>query len=264
MDRLRVTHARQGATLTIALERDDKLNALDDAMTLGLQKAFGAAERDPEVRCVILIGRGRGFCAGQDLDVFRERYLAGEPIDIAGHLARGYNLLITQIRRLEKPVIAAVNGIAAGVGVSLALACDVRIASEAATFTLGFSRIGLIPDGGGSLLLPMTVGLGRAYELAATSERIDASEALRFGLVNRVVPAAGLEAAAQAFGERLNGLPAVGLALTKRAFNCTTMPQLESWLAEEAQLQQRASESADHREGVLAFLEKRRPAFTGK
>ena len=264
MDRPAVRQTRDGATLTIALERDDKLNALDDAMTLGLQEAFAVASRDAEVRSVILIGRGRGFCAGQDLDVFRARYLAGEPIDIAGHLERGYNRLVLQMRRLEKPVIAAVNGIAAGVGVSLALACDMRIASQDATFTLGFSRIGLVPDGGGSFLLPATIGLGRAYELAATSERVDSSEAFRLGLVNRVVPQAELEGAVRALAERLNALPAAGLALTKRAFNRAALPNFEAWLTEEAQLQQRASESHDHREGVLAFLEKRRPVFTGK
>ena len=250
--------------LTVVFDRPDKLNALNDEMTLALQEALAVASRDERVRCVILQGSGRGFSVGQDLEVFGSRYESGEAIDIADHLRRGYNRVVAQIRALEKPVLASVNGVAVGVGLSIALACDMRFASEDATFALGFSRIGLIPDGGASFMLPLLAGLGRAYELAATSERIDAREAHRLGLVNRVVPAAELDAAVRALARSLVALPAGGLALTKRAFNRAVMPGFEAWLEEECRLQQRASETADHREGVRAFLAKRPPVFSGR
>ena len=259
-----VACSEERGILTVAFDRPDKLNALNDEMTLALQAALAVASRDERVRVVILQGNGRGFSVGQDLEVFGSRYESGEPIDIADHLRRGYNRVVAQIRALEKPVIASIGGVTAGVGLSIALACDIRIASESATFTLGFSRIGLIPDGGASFMLPLLAGLGRAYELAATSDRIDAAEAHRLGLVNRVVCADELDDAVRAFAQKLAALPAGGLALTKRAFNRAVMPGFEAWLEEECCLQQRASETADHREGVVAFLAKRPPVFTGR
>jgi 2-(1,2-epoxy-1,2-dihydrophenyl)acetyl-CoA isomerase len=253
-----------GAVLSLAFNRPEKVNALNLEIVDELIAALRAAEHDRHIGCIVLSGEGRGFCSGQDLDVFRDRYRSGEAIDIAGHLRRTYNVVTLLLRRIEKPVIAAVNGVAAGVGLSLALACDLRIAAEDATFTVGFGRIGLVPDGGGSLLLPLTVGLGKALELAYLSERIDAREAHRIGLVQRVVEASALHSEAYALADRLLMMPASALALTKRAFNRALLPNLAAWLNEEADLQQLASENPDHREGVAAFLEKRSPAYAGR
>jgi 2-(1,2-epoxy-1,2-dihydrophenyl)acetyl-CoA isomerase len=256
-----VARHQEGGVLTIRLNRPDKLNAFDLELVDGLLEALDYADGDASVRCVVIAGAGRGFSAGQDLDIFAEHYRNGERIEIARHLRRTYNVVALRLRALPKPVIAAVNGIAAGVGISLALACDIRIAAADARFTLGFSRIGLVPDGGGSFLLPLIVGLGRALELAMTSDRIDAAEALRIGLVNHVVEPDRLDDEAAALATRLVAIPASALAFTKHAFNRTTMPHFASWLHEEADIQQRASEHHDHREGVLAFLEKRSPVF---
>jgi 2-(1,2-epoxy-1,2-dihydrophenyl)acetyl-CoA isomerase len=251
----------ESGVLRLALNRPEKLNALDLAIVDELIAALRAAEHDVHVRCIVLSANGRGFCAGQDLDVFRHRYETGERIDIAEHLRRTYNVVTMLLRRIEKPVIAAINGFIAGVGVTLALAADLRVAGDDAKFTLGFSRIGLVPDGGGSMMLPVLVGLGKALELAMLSERIDAAEALRIGLVNRVVPIAELDAVVQRMAEQLVAMPPSAMALTKRAFNRAMLPNLAAWLNEEADFQQLASEHPDHREGVMAFLEKRAPAF---
>ncbi|MGH7748537.1 MAG: enoyl-CoA hydratase-related protein, partial [Candidatus Dormibacteria bacterium] len=201
--------------------------------------------------------------SGQDLEAFVRLQQGPDKVSVADHLRRGYNVVASRLRRLDKPVIASMNGIAAGVGLSLALSCDLRIAADDALFTLGFSRIGLIPDGGGSLLLPVLVGLGRALELAMTSDRIDAREAHRIGLVNRVVPAAELAPATQALAAQLAAMPQLALALTKRAFNRAVLPQFEAWLEDEAVMQDAAAHGPDHAEGVHAFVEKRKPAFAG-
>jgi 2-(1,2-epoxy-1,2-dihydrophenyl)acetyl-CoA isomerase len=232
-------------------------------MTQALIEALRAAENDDAVRSLILTGAGRGFSAGQDLGEYVAAKFAGADFSIRDHLRRGYNVVTTLIRRMEKPVVAAMNGISAGVGLSIALACDVRIAADDATFTMGFSRIGLVPDGGASLLLPAIVGLGKAFELAYSSEKIDAAEALRIGLVERVVPAGSLLETAVAFAQGLNERPKRSLALIKRAFNRSALPSLESWLEEEADLQELASHGLDHAELVTAFVQKRPPVLTG-
>jgi 2-(1,2-epoxy-1,2-dihydrophenyl)acetyl-CoA isomerase len=259
-----VRTTREAGVLWLAFNRPDKLNALNIAMTVELIDALRAAEHDPDVRVIVISGIGRGFCSGQDLEDFQERYERDEPIDVAHHLRTTYNVVASLLRSIEKPVIASVNGYAAGFGVSLALACDLRIAAQEAKFTLGFSRIGLVPDGSGSLLLPVIVGLGRAFELALLSERIDAREAHRVGLVNRVVPLAELQPATQALADQLAAMPAPAMAFTKRAFNRAMLPGFAAWLDEEADLQHEASLHPDHREGVKAFLEKRAPAFSGR
>lgn len=258
-----LTERREGV-LTLIFNRPDVLNAFNDPMTGALLDALKQAERDPAVRCLVLTGAGRGFSSGQDLGAFVERERSDQPVSIGEHLRRGYNVLVTRLRTIEKPVIAAINGVAAGVGLSLALACDIRVAADEALFTLGFSKIGLIPDGGASFMLPLLVGLGRAAELAFTSDRIDAREAHRLGLVNRVVPTADLLAESQALAAQLAALPTRGIGLTKRAFNHALLPHLAEWLDYEAHLQEIASRTADHREGVAAFLEKRQPTFTGQ
>jgi 2-(1,2-epoxy-1,2-dihydrophenyl)acetyl-CoA isomerase len=256
-----IVSTERDGVLTLAFNRPEKLNALNVEMTAALLEALEGAGRNAAVRVVILAGTGRGFSAGQDLEEFARRAALPDPPSIAEHLRTGYNLVATRLRTVEKPVIATLNGIAAGVGLSLALACDVRIAADDALLTLGFSRIGLIPDGGASFLLPLLAGFGRGLELALTSSRIDAPEAYRLGIVNRVVPAAELAEAAAALAGELAALPASALALTKRAFNRSILPGFSAWLEEEAQLQELAAKDPDHVEGVRAFLEKRAPAF---
>jgi 2-(1,2-epoxy-1,2-dihydrophenyl)acetyl-CoA isomerase len=183
---------------------------------------------------------------------------------VAETVRKVYNATIQRIRGIEKPVIAAVNGVAAGAGMSLALACDIRLASEAAWFTNGFARIGLIPDSGGTIFLPMLVGYAKAAELAFTCDRVQAAEAHRIGLVNHVVPAEELMARTHELAARLAAMPTRAIGLTKRAFNHAMMPHLDAVLDYEAELQEIAAQTRDHREGVAAFREQRHPIFTGE
>jgi len=246
------------------LNRPDKLNALNDEMTDLLLAGFAEAERDPGVRAIVLGGTGRGYSSGQDLEAFVRMRSSGGGRSVADHLRHGYNALVTRIRTTEKPVIAALNGIAAGVGLSIALCCDLRIAADDAKLTLGFSKIGLIPDGGGSLMLPVLAGFGRGLELAWTSDRIDAHEALRLGLVNRVVPAASFEEETLAYAQRFAEVSPAAIGLTKRAFNRAVLPNFVQWLEEEALLQEEAAAGPDLQEGVQAFMQKRKPAFAAR
>ncbi len=253
--------ARSAGVLTLSFNRPAKLNAFNFEIADGLIAALEAAEDDASVRAIVLRGNGRGFSAGQDLEVFLQLAASGERVDIAQHLRKTYNRVAGLLRRVEKPVIASLNGIAAGVGLSVALACDLRVAADDAELTLGFSKIGLIPDGGASFMLPLLAGLGRALELAWTSEKIGAAEAQRIGLVNRVVPAADLERETQALAERFTRISPAAVGLTKRAFNRAVMPNFERWLEEEAELQQAAADGGDVLEGIRAFVEKRIPAY---
>lgn len=246
--------------LTITLNRPDVLNAFNDRMLEELHEALRQAKRDLAVRCVVLTGAGRGFCSGQDL---RDR--AGTTAFSFGESLRDrYNPIITQMRTIEKPVIAAVNGVAAGAGCSLALAADMRFASDRASFIEVFARVGLVPDSGSTYFLPRLVGLGKALELAYTAEPVDAPEALRLGLVNRVVPHDDLMSQTRALASRLAAGPTRGYGLTKRAINHGLHAVLEQALAYEAHLQEVAGRTADHREGVAAFLEKRQASFKGE
>ncbi|MCL6554298.1 MAG: enoyl-CoA hydratase/isomerase family protein [Firmicutes bacterium] len=255
-----VLTALEGGVLTLTLNRPEVLNALNEQLTADLHDGLRFAERTPEVRCVVLTGAGRGFCSGQDL---RER-TGGEAVSYGDSLRRRYNPVILRMRTMEKPVIAAVNGVAAGAGCNLALAADLRIASERASFIEVFSRVGLVPDSGGTFTLPRLVGLGKALELAFTADPVDAHEALRLGLVNRVVPHDELMAHTLALATRLAQGPTRAFGLTKRAFNYALTASLEATLEYEAHLQEIAGRTADHREGVAAFLEKRQPRFEGR
>jgi len=259
-----VVLTRHGSVLSVRLNRPDKLNALNEEMTELLIAAFDEAERDKHIRAVLLGGTGRGYSSGQDLEAFVRMKMASEKVSVAAHLRHGYNVLVTRIRSIEKPVVAALNGIAAGVGLSIALCCDLRVAADDAVLTLGFSKIGLIPDGGGALMLPVLAGFGRALELAWTSDRIDAYEAFRLGLVNRVIPASDFAAEALAYTQRFAGLSPVALGLTKRAFNRAVIPHFTEWLEEEAELQEEAAAGADLVEGVQSFMQKRQPAFANR
>jgi 2-(1,2-epoxy-1,2-dihydrophenyl)acetyl-CoA isomerase len=245
--------------LTVTLNRPDVLNAVNEQLSTDLLDALRLAEREPAVRCLVLTGAGRGFCSGQDL---RDR--AGDEVVYGESLRRRYNPIVLRLRSLEKPVIAAVNGVAAGAGCNLALAADLRFASDRASFIEVFARIGLIPDSGGTYHLPRLVGLAKALELAYTAEPVDAAEALRIGLVNRVVPHDELMPATLAFARRLAEGPTRGYGLTKRGFNFALGATLEAALAYEADLQTIAGRTADHREGVAAFFEKRPPRFEGR
>lgn len=245
---------------TITLNRPDKLNAFNDHMIAETTDAIKAAGRDGDVRCLVLTGAGRGFSSGQDLGDFQGR---GEDVSIGEHLRHGYHRLIRQMVSLEKPIIGAINGIAAGAGCGVALATDIRIASDKASFMLAFSRVGLIPDSGLNWFLPRIVGYSRAYEMAVTADRVPADQALQWGLVNRVVPAGQLPEISAAWARRLAAGPTLAYGLTKRAMNRGWDMTLDESLEYEAHLQEVAGRSADNREGIAAFLEKREARFTG-
>lgn len=249
---------------TITLNRPDVLNAFNDQLTTELGEALKAAERDPAVRVIVITGAGRAFSSGQDLGDLKEKYVPGYVPHLGDDLRKRYNPIIKRIRDMEKPVIAAVNGVAAGAGCSLALACDLRIASDQASFIEVFINVGLIPDSGSTFMLPRLVGLGKAMELCMTGQKVDAPEALRLGLVNQVVAAAELNEAIAKLAGRLAGLPSRAIALTKRLLNQSFQNDLDAQLEAEAYDQETAGKTADHYEGVVAFLEKRKPQFTGR
>jgi 2-(1,2-epoxy-1,2-dihydrophenyl)acetyl-CoA isomerase len=250
--------SRDGAVQTITLNRPDVLNALDTNTHRALAAALKDA-RGADVRAVVLIGAGRGFCVGQDLTEFREA--AG---DIAARLRENYHPNVLAIRALEKPVIAAVNGAAAGAGLSLACACDVRLASDAATFVPAFVNIGLVPDSGGTFFLSRLLGPARAFEWMSSGRRLTAAEAHAWGLVSEVVEADALAARAAELAQTYAELPTRGIGMTKRLFERASTATLEEQLELEAQLQAAATQTEDFGEGVAAFLEKRPPRFSGR
>jgi 2-(1,2-epoxy-1,2-dihydrophenyl)acetyl-CoA isomerase len=253
-----VESARDGGVMTITLNRPEVYNAFNAALHAALNAALKEA-RDADVRAVVITGAGRGFCAGQDLTEFREA-----PTDIGGRLRATYHPNILAIRALEKPVIASVNGAAAGAGLSLACACDVRIASDAATFVPGFIGIGLIPDSGGSYFIHRLLGYARAFEWMTSNRKLTAAEAHAWGLVSEVIEADALPSRAAELAATYAAAPTRGVAMTKRLFDAAAGATLEDQLEREAQLQTAATQTEDFREGVTAFLEKRPPRFTGR
>jgi 2-(1,2-epoxy-1,2-dihydrophenyl)acetyl-CoA isomerase len=246
--------------LTVTLNRPDALNSFNVEMKEALLAALKDAGRDRSVRVVVLTGAGRAFSAGQDL---KERQQA-DAADLGTELRVRYNPIVLAMRRMEKPVIGAINGVAAGAGISVALACDIRIASEPATFIEVFGRVGLVPDTGSSWFLPRLVGYARAAEMSFTTDPVDAATAERIGLVNRVVPADQLMTETNALSARLARSAPIALALAKRALNRSLETNLEQALEFEAELQSIAGRSKDYVEGVDAFVEKRPPNFTGE
>lgn len=247
----------EGGVYTITLNRPQRANAFDYRMARALQAALKNAARDPQIRCVLLTGAGAVFSAGQDLNEAQ----SVESISYREHLQKTYNPIILQIRRLEKPVLAALKGAVAGAALGIALACDMRIAAQNTQFTIGFLKVGLVPDSAVSLLLPAVIGLGKAAELAFMNTPFDAEQALAWGLVNRVVAADELESLAFQWASELAQGPVRTMGLTKRAFNKAVLPHLEQVLDYEAHLQAIAQYGNEHREGVQAFLEKRKIRF---
>ena len=246
---------------TITLNRPDVLNAVDERMTRELQAELQAISRDRSVRCLVLTGAGRAFCAGQDLGSAANR---PEPIDYTEELRRRYNPIVTKLRSLELPIIASINGVAAGAGWSLALACDLRIASTEAKFVGAFCKIALMPDAGMTWTLPRLVGFSKALEIAWFGDPISAREALQLGLVNRLAEPEALGPVTRAWAMRLAKGAPIGLALTKRAINASPTHDLTTQLDYEAQLQGMAGKTRDYTEGVKAFFEKRSPEFAGE
>ena len=245
---------------TITLNRPDALNSLTVPMKQALLAALRKVDRDAAVRAVVLTGAGRAFCAGQDL---RER-LEPDAAPLGVEVRERYNPIIRAMRSSPKPIVGAVNGVAAGAGAALALACDIRIASETASFTLAFGRVGLVPDSGATWFLPRLVGDARAAEMALLNEPVRAEEAARIGLIGRVVAGDQLLGEARSVAAKFAAGAPKAIALTKRALATTWERDLDAALEYEAHIQDLAGRTSDHREGMAAFLEKRPPNFTGE
>ena len=246
----------------VTLNRPDRLNAFDETMHLALRQALDEAATDPACRALLLTGAGRGFCAGQDLSarVFDE----SAPPDLSDTLERLYNPLVRQLRALPMPVICAVNGVAAGAGANVGLACDIVLAARSARFIQAFSKIGLVPDSGGTWTLPRLVGQARARALMMLAEPVSAETAEGWGMIWRAVDDADLMDEAHRIAAHLARQPTIGLALTKQALNAAETNDLDAQLDLERDLQGRAGRTPDYREGVRAFMEKRQPVFSGR
>lgn len=257
-----VLSADHGAVRQLTLNRPQALNAFTPDLVRALLAALEAAAADNTVRCVLLTGAGRGFCAGQDLAAAIAA--PGEPPKDLQAIVEGYRPLATRQRSMPVPVIAAVNGVAAGAGLSLALGCDIVLAARSASFALAFSKIGLVPDCGGSWLLPRLVGRARAMALAMTGDKLSAEEAERIGLIWRCVDDAALQDQALALATRLAAMPTAALAATRGAIDAAVPMDFFEAFGNEAQLQGRLGFAHDYQEGVAAFMQKRAPKFSDR
>ncbi|MBK5959307.1 2-(1,2-epoxy-1,2-dihydrophenyl)acetyl-CoA isomerase [Rhodoplanes elegans] len=249
---------RRDGWVRLVLNRPDRLNSFNEEMHKRLAAAFDAAGADEACRAVLLTGAGRGFCAGQDLS---DRV---GPADLGATIDAFYNPLVRRIRALNKPVVCAVNGVAAGAGANIALACDIVLAARSAKFIQAFSKIGLVPDSGGTFFLPRLIGEARARALAMLAEPLPAEKAEAWGLIWKVFEDDALAAEAEKLVAHLATQPTVGLALTKQAFAASATNDLDAQLDLERDLQRKAGSTPDYAEGVRAFLDKRTPNFTGR
>ena len=248
---------------TVTLNRPDVLNAVNETMGRELLAALKAAGQDDEIRCLIITGRGRAFSAGEDIQDLRGQYERGENPRLGQRLLYKYNPIIRSIRQTPKPIIAAINGVAAGAGAGIAYACDIRTAADTAKFIQAFLRVGLAPDSGTSFFLPRLVGLAKALELSLTGDELTSKDAERLGLVAKVVPADQLIPTTREIATKLARGPTKAIGLTKRALNKSVGSDLEGVLEYESYLQEIAGATADHIEAVRAFFEKRKPSFKG-
>ena len=248
----------------ITLNRPSALNAVDGAMGEELNSALKEMEKDEKTRCLVITGAGRAFCAGEDISGLKERYGGGSHPSLGDHLRKKYHPMILRIRNMEKPVIARLNGIAAGSGASLALACDIRIASEEAGLKQAFIGVGLVPDSGSSWFLTHLTGPGRALEIIMTGRTVSARDAENLGLVHKVVPATELDKAVDEMASQFASGPTKALGLSKRVVNRVANLDLPEALEYEAFHQEIAGKTHDHLEAVRAFLEKRKPKFMGE
>ncbi|MDN4164783.1 enoyl-CoA hydratase-related protein [Cytophagales bacterium LB-30] len=245
---------------TITLNRPDVYNAFNDGLSYELQDALKQVERDAAVRVVVLTGAGKAFCSGQDL-----KASAGvENRSFADSLHKRYNPIIRAMRNMPKPIVARVNGVAAGAGCSLALACDIIVASEEANFIEVFINIGLVPDSGSSFFMPRSISYAKAFEFCSMSSRVKATEAAQIGLINKAVPAEQLDEAVKAFTDYYAAAPTQSIGLIKKMLNKAQNSSLDDMLEYEAYCQEIAGRSHDYREGVNAFIEKRKPKFEGR
>lgn len=251
---------KKNGIATITLNRPDKYNACNREMALAVQDTLDECAVEDEIRCILLTGSGKAFCAGQDLQEVTDP----DGPELTEIVKNHYNPIIDRIRRLEKPVVAAVNGVAAGAGANIALACDIIIAKETANFIQAFSMIGLIPDSGGTYFLPRLVGFQKGLALAMLGDKVSAIEAEAMGMIYKYKPDAEFDEFVQMITEKLAKMPTRGLGLTKRAFNFGLTNDLKGQLEIEEILQTEAGMSHDYKEGVSAFLEKRKPEFKGK
>lgn len=255
-----ISYTQEGGVVYLHLNRPDKFNSFNRPMALEMQELLDKCGQDASVRAVVITGTGKAFCAGQDLQ---------EAIDPNGPglqriLSEGYNPIIERIRTLAKPVIAAVNGVAAGAGANIALACDIVVATESASFIQAFSKIGLIPDSGGTYMLPRLIGFQKASALMMLGDKVGAVEAERIGMIYTYYSDTEFLDKVKALADQVSKMPTKGLALTKKALNAGLVNTLDQQLAEEEVLQIQAGNSYDYKEGVQAFLEKRAPEFLGK
>lgn len=253
-----ITYEIKEGVAWLTLNRPDKLNAFIAQMNREIKKAIQSASKDESVRCVVITGEGRAFCSGQDLSEVTE------DMDHGQVLRDHYGPMIMQIRQCEKPIIAAINGVAAGAGFSLALACDFRLISERASLVNAFIHVGLIPDSGNLYYLSQLVGVAKAAELAILGEKIGAQEAVEIGLATRLIETDSWDEEVKKFATRLGSMPTKAISLIKQSLKDVDSLSFEQYLEKEAQGQRIAGLSEDHREGVTAFMEKRKPQFKGK
>jgi 2-(1,2-epoxy-1,2-dihydrophenyl)acetyl-CoA isomerase len=245
---------------TLTLNRPDVFNSINKPLALALQQRLRECQADASVRAVVLTGTGRAFCAGQDL----AEITGPNAPDVSEIVEKHYNPIVLLIRELEKPVIAAVNGVAAGAGANLALACDLVVAKDSAAFIQAFSKIGLVPDSGGTYFLPRLVGMQRASALMLTGDKVPAAEAVQMGMIYKAFADEIFDQEVAKLAQKMASLPTKGLAYTKQLLNDTFAHDLTQQLRAEGDYQLRAGQTADYKEGVSAFLQKRQPSFTGQ